>query len=58
MFYCISVTSSDSLTTLGLRLVASTVTSFLVLALLLFAVHQLRRKRLILAMRSKLFNQS
>ena len=45
------VTSSDSLTTLGLRLVASTVTSFLVLALLLFAVHQLRRKRLILAMR-------
>lgn len=46
-----TVTSSDSLTTLGLRLVASTVTSFLVLALLLFAVHQLRRKRLILAMR-------
>lgn len=46
-----TVTSADSLTTLGLRLVASTVTSFLVLALLLFAVHQLRRKRLILAMR-------
>ncbi|XP_069135221.1 uncharacterized protein [Argopecten irradians] len=43
--------SSDSITTLGLRLVASTVTSFLVLALLLFMVHRLRQRRLMIAMR-------
>ncbi|XP_060067169.1 uncharacterized protein LOC132547395 [Ylistrum balloti] len=43
--------SSDSITTLGLRLVASTVTSFLVLALLLFMVHRLRQRRLMMAMR-------
>ncbi|XP_046380538.1 uncharacterized protein LOC124151893 [Haliotis rufescens] len=41
----------DSITNLGLRLVASTVTSFLVLALLLFMVHRLRQRRLLLAMR-------
>ncbi|KAK3084161.1 hypothetical protein FSP39_009242 [Pinctada imbricata] len=42
---------NDSITTLGLRLVASTVTSFLVLALLLFMIHRLRQKRLLVAMR-------
>ncbi|ESO97735.1 hypothetical protein LOTGIDRAFT_228315 [Lottia gigantea] len=41
----------ESITNLGLRLVASTVTSFLVLALLLFMVHRLRQRRLLLAMR-------
>lgn len=41
------------MTTLGLRLVASTITSFLVLALLLFMGHRLRQRRLLQAMRSK-----
>ena len=41
----------DNITNLSLRLVASTVTSFLVLALLLFMVHRLRQRRLMLAMR-------
>ena len=36
---------------LGLRLVASTVTSFLILALLLFMIHRLRQKRLLIMMR-------
>ncbi|XP_061163064.1 hybrid signal transduction histidine kinase A-like [Saccostrea echinata] len=43
--------SSDNMTTLGLRLVASTITSFLVLALLLFMGHRLRQRRLLQAMR-------
>ncbi|CAH1801820.1 unnamed protein product [Owenia fusiformis] len=38
-------------TDLGLRLVASTVTSFLVLALLLFMVHRLRQRRMLVMMR-------
>lgn len=44
---------SDALNTtnLGLRLVASTVTSFLILALLLFMVHRLRQRRLLLMIR-------
>ncbi|GFO41210.1 integral membrane protein dgcr2/idd [Plakobranchus ocellatus] len=41
----------ESVTNLSLRLIASTVTSFLVLALLLFMVHRLRQRRLLLAMR-------
>ncbi|KAK7087829.1 uncharacterized protein [Littorina saxatilis] len=41
----------DNITNLSLRLVASTVTSFLVLALLLFMVHRLRQRRLMMAMR-------
>nr|KAG5713190.1 hypothetical protein BaRGS_007717 [Batillaria attramentaria] len=43
--------SDDNITNLSLRLVASTVTSFLVLALLLFMVHRLRQRRLMMAMR-------
>lgn len=43
--------NSDNMTTLGLRLVASTITSFLVLALLLFMGHRLRQRRLLQAMR-------
>ncbi|GAB6030168.1 Integral membrane protein dgcr2/IDD [Chamberlinius hualienensis] len=35
----------------GLRLVASTITSFLVLALLLFMIHRLRQRRLLLMIR-------
>ncbi|XP_050409061.1 uncharacterized protein LOC126824012 [Patella vulgata] len=46
-----TATDDESITNLGLRLVASTVTSFLVLALLLFMVHRLRQRRLLLAMR-------
>ncbi|XP_035211180.1 uncharacterized protein LOC118185442 isoform X2 [Stegodyphus dumicola] len=44
---------SDTLSTtnLGLRLVASTVTSFLILALLLFMIHRLRQRRLLLMIR-------
>lgn len=38
-------------TNLGLRLVASTVTSFLILALLLFMIHRLRQRRLLLMIR-------
>ncbi|KAH9503870.1 hypothetical protein Btru_064038 [Bulinus truncatus] len=41
----------ESITNLSLRLIASTVTSFLVLALLLFMVHRLRQRRLLQAMR-------
>ncbi|XP_059141141.1 uncharacterized protein LOC131928975 [Physella acuta] len=41
----------ESITNLSLRLIASTVTSLLVLALLLFMVHRLRQRRLLLAMR-------
>ncbi|GFY57903.1 hypothetical protein TNIN_432841 [Trichonephila inaurata madagascariensis] len=40
-----------STTNLGLRLVASTVTSFLILALLLFMIHRLRQRRLLLMIR-------
>lgn len=36
---------------LGLRLVASTITSFLILALLLFLIHRLRQRRLLLMLR-------
>lgn len=43
--------NADNMTTLGLRLVASTITSFLVLALLLFMGHRLRQRRLLQAMR-------
>ncbi|XP_042907871.1 uncharacterized protein [Parasteatoda tepidariorum] len=42
---------SLSTTNLGLRLVASTVTSFLILALLLFMIHRLRQRRLLLMIR-------
>lgn len=38
-------------TNLGLRLVASAVTSFLILALLLFMIHRLRQRRLLLVIR-------
>ncbi|RUS81432.1 hypothetical protein EGW08_010816 [Elysia chlorotica] len=41
----------ESITNLSLRLIASTVTSFLVLALLLFLVHRVRQRRLLLSMR-------
>ncbi|CAN7984773.1 unnamed protein product [Ixodes hexagonus] len=40
-----------SATNLGLRLVASTVTSFLILALLLFMIHRLRKRRLLVMIR-------
>ncbi|XP_064647048.1 uncharacterized protein LOC135499918 [Lineus longissimus] len=43
--------ANDDTTNLGLRLVASTVTSFLILALLLFMIHRLRRRRMLLMMR-------
>lgn len=47
-----SGTISDStMTDLGLRLAASTVTTFLILALLLFLLHRLRQKRLRMALR-------
>ncbi|XP_054155522.1 integral membrane protein DGCR2/IDD-like isoform X2 [Oppia nitens] len=36
---------------LGLRLIASTITSFLILALLLFMIHRLRQRRLLLMIR-------
>ena len=49
------VAEEDNITNLSLRLVASTVTSFLVLALLLFMVHRLRQRRLMLAMRREYF---
>ena len=41
---------------LGLRLVASTVTSILILALLLFMVHRLRQRRLLIMMRRMFLN--
>ncbi|GBN29433.1 Integral membrane protein DGCR2/IDD [Araneus ventricosus] len=44
-------TDTLSTTNLGLRLVASTVTSFLILALLLFMIHRLRQRRLLLMIR-------
>uniref|UniRef100_T1IM06 VWFC domain-containing protein n=1 Tax=Strigamia maritima TaxID=126957 RepID=T1IM06_STRMM len=49
----IGTKENDGLNTanLGLRLVASTVTSFLVLALLLFMIHRLRQRRLLLMIR-------
>lgn len=49
----ISTKETESLnpTNLGLRLVASTVTSFLILALLLFMIHRLRQRRLLLMIR-------
>ncbi|KAL3858018.1 hypothetical protein ACJMK2_012634 [Sinanodonta woodiana] len=43
--------TTDNLTDLGLRLVASTVTTFLILALLLFLIHRLRQRRLLMALR-------
>ncbi|KAK3587640.1 hypothetical protein CHS0354_032847 [Potamilus streckersoni] len=46
-----TVLTSDNLTDLGLRLVASTVTTFLILALLLFLIHRLRQRRLLMALR-------
>lgn len=46
-------TDTLSTTNLGLRLVASTVTSFLILALLLFMIHRLRQRRLLLMIRRK-----
>lgn len=42
-----------SATNLGLRLVAGTVTSFLILALLLFMIHRLRKRRLLVMIRSQ-----
>lgn len=44
-------TETINATNLGLRLVASTVTSFLILALLLFMIHRLHQKRLLLMIR-------
>ncbi|XP_052800120.1 uncharacterized protein DDB_G0283357-like isoform X2 [Mya arenaria] len=40
-----------TMTDLGLRLVASTVTTFLILALLLFLIHRFRQRRLLLTLR-------
>ncbi|KAL5015864.1 hypothetical protein ScPMuIL_005453 [Solemya velum] len=42
---------NETFANLGLRLVATTVTCFLVLALLLFMVHRIRQKRILIAMR-------
>lgn len=42
---------SVSTNNLGLRLIASTITSFLILALLLFMIHRLRQRRLLLMIR-------
>lgn len=42
---------SISTNNLGLRLIASTITSFLILALLLFMIHRLRQRRLLLMIR-------
>lgn len=39
----------------GLRLIASTITSFLILALLLFMIHRLRQRRLLLMIRRNTF---
>ncbi|XP_023214974.1 uncharacterized protein LOC111617874 [Centruroides sculpturatus] len=44
-------TETINATNLGLRLVASTVTSFLILALLLFMIHRLHQRRLLLMIR-------
>ncbi|KAL4223125.1 hypothetical protein ACF0H5_016598 [Mactra antiquata] len=45
-------TPTDStMTDLGLRLVASTVTTFLILALLLFLIHRFRQRRLLMTLR-------
>ncbi|XP_065303927.1 uncharacterized protein [Dermacentor albipictus] len=41
----------QSATTLGLRMVASTVASFLIVALLLFMIHRLRKRRLLVMLR-------
>lgn len=41
----------QSATTLGLRMVASTVASFLIVALLLFMIHRLRKRRLLVMIR-------
>ncbi|XP_074640187.1 uncharacterized protein LOC141898258, partial [Tubulanus polymorphus] len=46
-----SPASSGETTNIGLRLVASTVTSFLILALLLFMIHRVRRRRMLFTMR-------
>ena len=37
--------------TLGVRLVASTITSLLILSLLLFMIHRLRQRRLLITLR-------
>ena len=50
MYFWFVVEAMDS-ANLGLKLVASTVTSFLILALLLFMVHRLRQRRLLIMMR-------
>lgn len=44
-------TDVQSATTLGLRMVASTVASFLIVALLLFMIHRLRKRRLLVMIR-------
>ena len=45
--------ADNTVTDLGLRLVASTVTTFLILALLLFLIHRFRQRRLLMTLRSK-----
>ena len=51
MYYSVGTVSDATMTDLGLRLAASTVTTFLILALLLFLLHRLRQKRLRMALR-------
>lgn len=43
--------TDHTVTDLGLRLVASTVTTFLILALLLFLIHRFRQRRLLMTLR-------
>ncbi|XP_060578191.1 uncharacterized protein LOC132735268 isoform X2 [Ruditapes philippinarum] len=43
--------ADNTVTDLGLRLVASTVTTFLILALLLFLIHRFRQRRLLITLR-------
>ncbi|XP_045174017.2 probable WRKY transcription factor protein 1 isoform X2 [Mercenaria mercenaria] len=43
--------TDNTVTDLGLRLVASTVTTFLILALLLFLIHRFRQRRLLMTLR-------
>ncbi|XP_052248206.1 uncharacterized protein LOC127856171 isoform X2 [Dreissena polymorpha] len=44
-------TEAGTVTDLGLRLVASTITTFLILALLLFLIHRFRQRRLLMTLR-------
>lgn len=49
--FCCLLLAVNSSGDLGLRLIASTVTSLLILALLLFMIHRLRQRRLLIMMR-------